>query len=335
MKVVFFGTPHFAVPTLQILLATPEVDVLAVVTQPDRRRSRGSQLDPSPVKSLALAHNLPVWQPQRVKKDADTLAFLRQTPADLFVVVAYGQILSQEILDMPALGCVNVHASLLPQYRGAAPIQWSLYNGDRETGVTTMQMEAGLDTGPMLLKASVPIELLDNADHVAHTLSTVGAELLLKTVVKLGRQQIQPIPQNDADSTYAPLIQKEAYLLDWSRSAIALHNQIRGFFPNCMAQFRGQDLKIMASAPVGDRYWEHLPPSFSVLEHNWPALSPGEGKPGEIVSIAKHIGPIVQTGDGFLLLQQVQVSGKRAQSGWDFANGMHLLIGEMLGNGNA
>jgi methionyl-tRNA formyltransferase len=335
MKVVFFGTPHFAVPTLQILLATPEVDVLAVVTQPDRRRSRGSQLDPSPVKSLALAHNLPVWQPQRVKKDADTLAFLRQTQADLFVVVAYGQILSQEILDMPTLGCVNVHASLLPKYRGAAPIQWSLYNGDAETGVTTMQMEAGLDTGPILRKASVPIELLDNADHVAHTLSTVGAELLLKTVVKLGRQQIQPIPQNDADSTYAPLIQKEDYLLDWSRSAIALHNQIRGFFPNCLAQFRGQDLKIMATAPVGDRYWEQLPPSFSVLEHNWPALYPGEGKPGEIVSIAKHIGPIVQTGDGFLLLQQVQLSGKRAQSGWDFANGMHLLMGEMLGNGNA
>lgn len=335
MKVVFFGTPHFAVPTLQILLATPEVDVLAVVTQPDRRRSRGSQLDPSPVKSLALAHNLPVWQPQRVKKDPDTLGFLRQTQADLFVVVAYGQILSQEILDMPALGCVNVHASLLPQYRGAAPIQWSLYNGDKETGVTTMQMEAGLDTGPILLKASVPIELLDNADHVAHTLSTVGAELLLKTVVKLGRQQIQPIPQNDAESTYAPLIQKEDYLLDWSRSAVALHNQIRGFFPNCIAQFRGQDLKIMATAPVGDRYWEQLPPSFSVLEHNWPALYPGEGKPGEIVSIAKHIGPIVQTGDGFLLLQQVQLSGKRAQSGWDFANGMHLLMGEMLGNGNA
>ncbi len=335
MKVVFFGTPDFAVPTLQILLATPEVDVLAVVTQPDRRRSRGSQLDPSPVKSLALAHNLPVWQPQRVKKDADTLAFLRQTQADLFVVVAYGQILSQEILDMPTLGCVNVHASLLPKYRGAAPIQWSLYNGDAETGVTTMQMEAGLDTGPILRKASVPIELLDNADHVAHTLSTVGAELLLKTVVKLGRQQIQPIPQNDADSTYAPLIQKEDYLLDWSRSAVALHNQIRGFFPNCLAQFRGQDLKIMATAPVGDRYWEQLPPSFSVLEHNWPALYPGEGKPGEIVSIAKHIGPIVQTGDGFLLLQQVQLSGKRAQSGWDFANGMHLLMGEMLGNGNA
>ncbi|MCT7955373.1 methionyl-tRNA formyltransferase [Laspinema palackyanum] len=334
MKVVFFGTPHFAVPTLQILLATPEVDVLAVVTQPDRRRSRGSHLDPSPVKSLALAHNLPVWQPQRVKKDADTLAFLRQSQADLFVVVAYGQILSQEILDMPTLGCVNVHASLLPQYRGAAPIQWSLYNGDAETGVTTMQMEAGLDTGPMLLKASVPIELLDNAEHLAHTLSTVGAELLLKTVVKLGRQQIQPVPQNDADSTYAPLIQKEDYVLDWSRSAIALHNQIRGFFPNCMAQFRGQDLKIIATAPVGDRYWEHLPPSFTVLEHNWPALIPGEGKPGEIVSIAKHIGPIVQTGDGFLLLQQVQVSGKRAQSGWDFANGMHLLKGEMLGNGN-
>ncbi len=335
MKVVFFGTPHFAVPTLQILLATPEVDVLAVVTQPDKRRSRGSQLDHSPVKSLALDHNLPVWQPQRVKKDSDTLDFLRQSQADLFVVVAYGQILSQEILDMPALGCVNVHSSLLPKYRGAAPIQWSLYNGEVETGVTTMQMEAGLDTGPILLTAQVPIELLDNAERLAHTLSAVGAELLLETVVKLGRQQIQPIPQNDPDSTYAPLIQKENYLLDWSRSAIALHNQIRGFFPNCITQFRGQDLKIIATAPVGDRYWDKLPPSFSVLEHNWPALYSGEGKPGEIVSIAKHIGPIIQTGDGLLLLQQVQFAGKRAQSGWDFANGMHLLVGEMLANGDA
>jgi methionyl-tRNA formyltransferase len=335
MKVVFFGTPHFAIPTLQILLANPEVDVLAVVTQPDRRRSRGSTLLASPIKTLALDYNLPIWQPPRVKKDPETLAFLRECQADVFVVVAYGQILSQEILDMPALGCVNVHASLLPQYRGAAPIQWCLYNGEAKTGVTTMQMEAGLDTGPMLLKAEIPIELLDNADLVAHTLSTMGAELLLKTLVKLGRKQIQAVPQNDAESTYAPLIQKEDYLLDWSKSAIALHNQIRGFFPNCMAQFRGQDLKIIATAPVGDRYWEQLPPSFSVLEHNWPALYPGEGKPGEIVSIAKHIGPIVQTGDGLLLLQQVQVAGKRAQSGWDFANGMHLLVGEMLANGES
>lgn len=332
MKVVFFGTPQFAVPCLEILLAHPDIEVLAVVTQPDKRRRRGNQVFPSAIKTVASAHNLPVWQPKRVKKDDETLTHLRESGADAFVVVAYGQILSPEILEIPPLGCINVHASLLPQYRGAAPIQWCLYNGEMETGITTMQMDAGMDTGPMLLKAKTPIELLENADHLAQTLASLGAGLLVETLLKLKRSQLKPIPQDDSRASYAPLIKKEDYQLDWKRSAIALHNQIRGFFPHCTAQFRGQDLKIIATAPVGDKYWEYLPPSFSVLEHNWPALSLSEGKPGEVVSIAKHIGPIVQTGDGLLLLQQVQLAGKRAQSGWDFANGSHLQVGEMLEN---
>ncbi|MEB3831686.1 methionyl-tRNA formyltransferase [Phormidium sp. CCY1219] len=333
MKVVFFGTPQFAVPCLEMLLADGEIEVLAVVTQPDKRRRRGNQLIPSAVKSVALAHNLPVWQPRRVKKDPETLTKLRQSGADAFVVTAYGQILSPEILEMPPLGCINVHASLLPKYRGAAPIQWCLYNGEAETGVTTMLMDAGMDTGPMLLKAHTPIELLENAHHLAQTEASLGARLLVETLLKLKRGQVQPIPQDDSQASYAPLIKKEDYKLDWSRSAIALHNQIRGFFPNCVARFRGQDLKAIATAPVGDEYWEQLPPSFSVLEHTWPALYSGSGTPGEVVSIAKHIGPIVKTGEGFLLLQQVQLAGKRAQSGWDFANGTHLQVGDVFENG--
>jgi len=154
MKVIFFGTPQFAVPSLENLLNHPDFEVVAVVTQPDKRRGRGNELIPSPVKNVALAHQLPVWQPQRVKKDPETRNLLRQAQADAFAVVAYGQILSQEILDMSKLGCINVHGSLLPKYRGAAPIQWCLYNGEMETGIATMLMDAGMDTGAMLLKAN-------------------------------------------------------------------------------------------------------------------------------------------------------------------------------------
>ena len=331
MKVVFFGTPEFAVPSLERLLGHSEIKVLAVVTQPDKRRGRGNQLTPSPVKTVALAHQLPVWQPQRVKKDAETLTQLKQTGADFFVVVAYGQILSQEILDMPQLGCINVHGSILPKYRGAAPIQWCLYHGEAETGITTMLMDAGMDTGAMLLKAFTPIHLLDNAQDLAQRLAGLGADLLVETLSKLEHQEIQPIPQDESEATYAPLIQKPDYLLDWSRPAIALHNQIRGFFPNCAVTFRGQVLKITATAPLDAD--PQLPPELIEIYHDLPSLSTKSSVPGEVVSIAKGIGPIIQTGEGLLLLREVQLAGKRPQTGWDFANGSRLAVGEVLANG--
>ncbi|MEO1341685.1 MAG: methionyl-tRNA formyltransferase, partial [Cyanobacteria bacterium J06635_13] len=184
MKIVFFGTPQFAVPTLNKLLSHSDMEVVAVVTQPDKRRGRGSKTQPSTVKRIALEHELPVWQPKRIKKDRDTLDLLAATEADVFVVVAYGQILSQEILDMPKLGCINFHGSLLPKYRGAAPIQWSIVNGDRLTGITTMLMDIGMDTGDMLLKAETKIGLLDNAHDLAVRLSSQGAELLIETLFK-------------------------------------------------------------------------------------------------------------------------------------------------------
>lgn len=333
MKIIFFGTPQFAVPTLEKLLNHPEFEVLAVVTQPDKRRGRGNQLIPSPVKELALSHQLPVWQPTRIKKDEETLALLQAAVADVFVVVAYGQILSQQILDMPKIGCVNVHGSILPKYRGAAPIQWCLYHGEKETGITTMLMDAGMDTGAMLLKAETSIALLDNSLDLAKNLSVLGADLLIETLLKLQHQEIQPIPQDNSIATYASLIKKPDYLIDWSRSAIALHNQIRGFYPDCVARLRENSLKITATAPLGSDYWADLPSSLQVLEKDWPNLSSHVGQPGEVIGLAKGIGPIVQTGQGLLLLREVQMAGKRPQSGWDFVNGTRLTVGEVLENG--
>lgn len=331
MKVVFFGTPQFAVPTLEKLLNHPEFEVLAVVTQPDKRRGRGNQLTPSPVKTVAESVNLPVWQPQRVKKDTETLAKLKQIGADVFVVVAYGQILSPEILDMPVLGCINVHGSILPKYRGAAPIQWCLYNGEKLTGITTMLMDAGMDTGAMLLHSTTPIKLLDNAQDLADKLALQGADLLVETLLKLERQEIKPIEQNNHDATYAPLIKKEDYILDWSKSAIQLHNQIRGFYPNCSASWRNQPLKITATVPLDAAYVDELPQEYKELVEKL-LESKESGSPGEVVSIVKGMGAIAQTGQGLLLLREVQLAGKRPQSGWDFVNGMHLTVGEVFGS---
>ncbi|KZL48920.1 MULTISPECIES: methionyl-tRNA formyltransferase [Cyanophyceae] len=333
MKIVFFGTPDFAVPTLEKLLNQPDFQVLAVVTQPDKRRERGNKLIPSPVKTVAINHNLPVWQPQRIKKDTETLTQLRECDADVFVVVAYGQILSPEILDMPKLGCVNVHGSILPKYRGAAPIQWCLYNGETETGITTMLMDAGMDTGAMLLKATTPIALLDNAQDLAQRLCVIGGDLLVETLFKLENREIAPVPQDEAEATYAPLIQKHNYTLDWSKSAIQLHNQIRGFYPNCTATFRDQGIKIIASVPLGDAYGYEPTPELTEIYQKLPDLSTISGSPGQVVSIAKGIGAIAQTGEGLLLLREVQLAGKRPQSGWDFVNGNRLTLGEVFSNG--
>ncbi|MEH2294898.1 methionyl-tRNA formyltransferase [Nostoc sp.] len=330
MKIVFFGTPEFAVPTLEKLLNHSEFEVLAVVTQPDKRRERGNKLIPSPVKAIATAHNLPVWQPERVKKDTETLTQLKQLDADVFVVVAYGQILSSKILNMPKLSCINVHGSILPKYRGAAPIQWCLYNGEKETGITTMLMDVGMDTGAMLQIATTPIGLLDNAQDLADRLAALGGDLLVETLLKLERQEIQPIPQDNLAATYAPLIKKQDYALDWSKSAIQLHNQIRGFYPNCTATFRNNLLKITASAPLGSVGDRNLPPE---LIHKLPDLSNISDKPGVVVSITKGIGAIVQTGEGLLLLREVQLAGKRPQSGWDFVNGTRLTVGEVFSAG--
>lgn len=329
MKIVYFGTPQFAVPSLARLLKDPDFDVVAVVTQPDKRRGRGGKVTPSPVKAVAVEMGIPVWQPPKIKKDADALNFLNNAKADAFVVVAYGQILSQEILDMPRLGSINGHGSILPTYRGAAPIQWSLYHGESETGVTTMMMDAGMDTGPMLLEETIPIGLLDNAWTVAEILSKLTAELLLSTLHKLDGQAIRPIPQTDEQATYAPLIQKSDYIIDWQRSALNIHNQVRGFYPSCVTQIREQSLKISETIPLFDDVWHQLPQDYQSLKDLYTTL-PSAG-PGQIAALWKNHGPVIGTGDGYLLLRQLQPAGKKSQSGWDFANGSRLEVGETLG----
>lgn len=332
MKVLYWGTPQFAVPTLQRLLTDAQFEVLGVVTQPDKRRGRGSQLTPSPVKALALAHQLPVWQSARIKQDESILAELRSLEADVFVVVAYGQILSPEILAMPRLGCINNHGSLLPKYRGAAPIQWALYHGEAETGITTMLMDAGMDTGEMLLQSAIPVTLLDNAQDMAIRLAELGAELMVETLKQLAAEEITPVSQNSEQATYAPLIHRPDYLLNWNQSAIALHNQVRGFYPNCLAQFQQQPLKILATAPLSPATESQLPVALQALAAEWqPRLDQSE--PGTVVGVVKSIGPIVQTQAGGLLLREVQLAGKRAQSGWEFANGVRLAVGNLLTNG--
>ena len=327
MRLVFLGTPQFAVPSLERLIQHQAFEVVAVVTQPDKRRGRGNEVMPSPVKQVAIAHQIPVWQPRRIKKDEEVLANLRETKADAFVVVAYGQILSQEILDMPRLGCINAHGSLLPKYRGAAPIQWSLYHGESETGITTMLMDAGMDTGAMLLKSIAPIALLDNALDLAKTLSASAAELLMETLLGLDQGILQPIAQANEEATYAPLIQKADYQLDWSKSAIALHNQIRGFYPNCVTTFRGNSLKVTVTLPIGS---VSVPSEFAALEQEWLAMAASIAPAGTVVGLLKNQGAVVQTGEGVLLLREVQLAGKRSQSGWDFVNGTRLQVGEIL-----
>lgn len=333
LNIVFFGTPQFAVPSLQRLLADERFRLLGLVTQPDKRRGRGGQLSPSAVKAIALDHDLPVWQPPRIKQSPQTLASLAALQADVFVVVAYGQILSPDILAMPRLGCVNGHGSLLPAYRGAAPIQWCIYDGAQETGVTTMLMDEGMDSGAMLLNAKMPIRPTDNAQEIATTMADLTADLLVKTLLLLDQGSLQPQPQDKAAATYAPLIQKSDYALDWSRSALALHNQVRGFYPSCFSPFRGQPLKIQTTLPLGAPLpWPpDLQPPLSAWQEQSLASPAAPAQPGQIITLLKGHGPVVQTGDGPLLLLQVQPSGKRPQSGWDFVNGLRVNPGEQLG----
>jgi methionyl-tRNA formyltransferase len=330
MRVVFFGTPQFAVSTLEKLVDTPDIEVVAVVTQPDKKRARGNDLIPSAVKQFALDRNIPVWQPARIKKDEETLDRLARIEVDFFVVVAYGQILSRQILEMPKLGCINVHGSILPKYRGAAPIQWSIDSGDDRTGITTMLMDEGMDTGAMLLTAYTPISLLDNSQIIATKLAKQGADLLVDTLSKLAKKEIVPIPQDDREATHARLINKEDYLIDWGRTNLEIHNRIRAFYPDCKTTFRDKQLKVLATIPLGEEYWQKLPPEYQKLAVKYAELSFPQGKSGEIVGSIDGFGAVVQTGRGLLLLERVQLAGKNALSGNDFVNGMRVVTGEIL-----
>lgn len=312
-SVVFMGTPEFAVPTLKALLKAG-YPVKGVFTQPDRPVGRGKEIAMPPVKQVALEAGIPVFQPQRLRGDAEALEVLRRLAPDCIVVVAYGQILPEEILNLPPFRCLNVHASLLPRYRGAAPIQWSILNGDTEAGVTTMLMEKGLDTGPMLLKASTPIGPEETADSLSRRLSEIGADLLVRTLPPWFAGELAPEPQNDAEASYAPMLKKEMAPIDWSSSAKTLHDRVRGLYPwpGTTTTLAGQTLKILTATP-SDR------------PH-------GEEAPGTILGISEE-GWDVACGDGVLRIQQVQIPGKKPQPALDAARGLRTLqIGTRLGS---
>lgn len=255
MNIVFMGTPDFAVPCLKALIDNGE-NVQAVFTQPDKPKGRGYKLTPPPVKELALTHNIPVYQPISLKSGEDaetTMKVLNELSPDLIIVVAYGKILPKAILDLPEY-CINVHASLLPKYRGAGPIQWSVLNGEKTTGVTTMLMAEGLDTGDMLISESVDIGENETASELHDRLSILGAEVLIKTIQAVKSNTLTPIKQDDSLSNYAPMLTKDMCAIDFSKSAQEVHNQIRGLstFPGAMTMLNDKRLKIYKSVCTPD-----------------------------------------------------------------------------------
>lgn len=326
MRVVFFGTPRFALPTLGSLIEDPEFEVVAVVSQPDRPSGRGRKLQPPPIKTLAREQGIPVWQPERLRKDPDILQQLDHLQADVFVVVAYGQLLPLRVLEMPRLGCVNVHGSLLPAYRGAAPIQWAVANGESHTGITTMLMDSGMDTGAILLKAKVEISPTFTSADLAEILAPLGADLLIETLHKLGAGILDPEPQDNTLASYAPLLNKTDFELNWRQPAFQLHNRIRGFYPECFTFGRKERLKVLGSHPPRQAQIDLT--KIDVTQ----ATATEVAQPGQILAIVKQQGVVVQTGQGSLLLTHLQPAGRKAASAWDVANGLRLQIGEQLGH---
>jgi methionyl-tRNA formyltransferase len=312
LRIIFMGTAELACPSLQALLQSPALRVVAVVTQPDRPKGRELKLQPSLVKQVALAAGVTVLQPQRAR-DENFIQELRRLEADLIVVAAYGQILPQAILDLPRFGCLNVHTSLLPKYRGAAPIQWALLNDERETGVTIMKMDAGLDTGPILTQAPTPISPQDNAATLHDTLAALGAELLLATIPGHVEGKILPRPQPSEGASYARKIKKEDGHLDWRQPAQALWNRIRAFTPWPGAF----SFQAAEPEPLLLKIWE-----AQVVER-------AGGAPGEILQADKS-GLIVMCGENAMKILTFQREGGKRLSARDFLAGHKLKVGQKL-----
>ena len=310
MDIIFMGTPDFAVPVLETLTASEKHHVKAVITQPDKARGRSGKLIFTPVKEAALAHDIPVYTPEKVK-DPAFVEQIKQISCDIIVVVAFGQILSKEILEYPAYGCVNVHASLLPRWRGAAPIQWSILAGDEKTGVTIMQMDVGLDTGDMLAKTEIPLDGTETGESLFEKLSVLGGPLLLETLDKIQEGTVQPEKQKEEDSTYAKMLTRDMGELDFTKDALSLERTIRGLnsWPSAYTYYAGKMLKIWGAKVVEEE---------------------GNAVPGEVVKIQKD-GFFIQTGKGLLKAEQVQLEGKKKMSAGDFLRGIQMQPGEKLG----
>lgn len=309
MRIIFAGTPEFSAETLKALLTT-EHEICAVYTQPDRPSGRGRKLTASPVKQLALEHSIPVEQPLNFK-ERDSKQILADYQADLMIVVAYGLLLPQVILDTPKYGCINIHASLLPRWRGAAPIQRAILAGDAETGICIMQMEAGLDTGPVLSRSSCPIHNDDTAQILHDRLAALGSQTLLNTLPKLYELQQNAQVQDSSLSNYASKLQKAEATIDWQHSALDISRQIHAFNPWPVAQssWKGETFRIWLAKAINE-------------QHNVNA--------GDILAVNRD-GIDVATGQGVLRLTQVQIPGKRSMPVSDFLNANPMAIGEHLG----
>ena len=311
MRIIFMGTPDFAVPSLRALLRSG-YEVVGIVTQPDRPKGRGQKLGFSPVKQLAQNHGLPILQPEKIKSP-ELLQTLASWRPDMIAVSAFGRILPKNILELPPGGCVNVHGSLLPQYRGAAPIQWSLINGDVETGITTMLMDEDMDTGPMLLQETVTIEPDDTATELGNRLAKVGGELLVETLKGLENKTVAPQEQDHIKATYAPSLTKKVGLIDWAQSAEHIANRIRGLspWPGCYTFLQDQRLVIWKTVVETQTQRELL------SAHN----------PGTIISIDKKSFEVA-TGSGILQVTEVQPADKKRMTVKQFLQGRDLVIGQ-------
>ncbi|MBW2061480.1 MAG: methionyl-tRNA formyltransferase [Deltaproteobacteria bacterium] len=306
-RIVFMGTPEFALPSLSSLASTGK-EVVAVVTQPDRPRGRGRKLSPPPVKVLAQELSLPIWQPEKIR-DPAIVSRLADLAPDLFVVVAYGQILPPALLGLPRLGALNVHASLLPAYRGPAPINWAIINGETQTGVTTMFMDQGVDTGAILESRIIPIKETDTAKTLHDRLSKLGADLLIQTIAGLKDGTVSPHPQPEAGASHAPLLTKSDGLLNWSRPAVELARLIRGLdpWPGAWTAHRGRSLKLF-----GGR------------------TGSAQGLPGQVLGL--DTGWLhVAAGEGSLLVAELQLAGQKRLAASEFWHGQRLEPGVVLG----
>ncbi len=324
MKIIFMGTPDFSVPTLESLIASRH-QVIAVVTQPDKPKGRGKEIQMTPVKETALAHGIAVYQPKRARDEA-FVEEMRALKPDLMVVIAFGQILSQELLDVPKYGCVNIHASLLPKYRGAAPIQWSVINGDAETGITTMMMDAGMDTGDMLEKLVVPLNEKETGGSLFDRLSTLGGELILSTIDKLEAGTLERTPQNHEEATYVKKISKSFGEIDWSRGAAEIERLIRGLnpWPSAYTYCHGKMLKLWEADVFADE------PEGGADLGGVAAADGDAAVPGTVVSTDGG-RLLVQTGSGRLQINALQLEGKKRMDTAAFLRGFQLEPGAVLG----
>lgn len=309
MNIVFMGTPDFAVPCLEKLIKSENCNVLAVFTQPDKKVGRKQLLTPPPVKVLAVQHNIPVYQPVTLKNE-DAFETIRKLNPDLMVVVAYGKILPKRILDYPKFGCINVHASLLPKYRGAAPIQWAVLNGDKKTGVCVQQMDIGIDTGAILFAEETDIGINETSEELFERLSVIGADALIKTMDLIIKGQTNPVPQPDGDFGYASMIDKSMSNIDWSKSAFEVHNQIRGLqsWPCASTVINGKNVKVHKSV-----------------------LSSEKGnEAGKVVNNKNVV--TVSCGDGNCIdILELQPDGKKRMDAKSFLAGNKIETGQFIG----